>query len=75
MIYAYDGTWGGMMTLVYRTARDGAFPDDIVRFSSTETAGLLLESALVRSEPPVAEAVAELNKSFYARNWKIMWSK
>ncbi len=58
MIYAYDGTWGGMMTLVYRTARDGAFPDDIVRFSSTETAGLLLESALVRSEPPVAEAVA-----------------
>ena len=22
MIYVYDGTWNGMMTLVHRTARD-----------------------------------------------------
>ena len=35
MIYAYDGTWGGMMTLVYRTARDGAFHCEADRLVGT----------------------------------------
>ena len=50
MIYVYDGTWNGMMTLVHRTARDGALPDDILRFSPNGANGVLLESTEVRSD-------------------------
>lgn len=58
MIYVYDGTWSGMMTLVHRTARDGVFPDDIARFASKVMDGVLLESSAVKTDPSVAEATA-----------------
>ena len=57
-IYVYDGTWNGMMTLVHRTARDGALPDDILRFSPNGSSGVLLDSTEVRSDPSLAEATA-----------------
>ena len=44
MIYVYDGTWNGMMTLVHRTARDGILPDDILRSSPNGASGVLLEN-------------------------------
>ena len=58
MIYVYDGTWNGMMTLVHRTARDGILPDDILRSSPNGASGVLLESTEVRSDPSLAEATA-----------------
>lgn len=58
MIYLYDGSWNGMMTLVHRTAQDEVFPDDILRTSPGRTEGVLLESAAVPGDPDVAEATA-----------------
>ena len=58
MIYVYDGTWSGMMTLVHRTARDGVVPEDIVRFACRETGRILLESTEVVSDAEVAEATS-----------------
>ena len=69
MIYVYDGTWNGMMTLVHRTARDGALPDDILRFSPNGANGVLLESTEVRSDPSLAEATAAVLEERLGRRW------
>ena len=69
MIYVYDGTWNGMMTLVHRTARDGALPDDILRFSPNGSSGVLLDSTEVRSDPSLAEATAAVLEERLGRRW------
>lgn len=56
MICVYDGTWSGMLTLVYRTAHEGFFPDDIVRLSSINRTGVLLGNTEIVSDPVLAEA-------------------
>ena len=58
MIYLYDGSWNGMMTLVHRTAQDEVFPEDILRTSPGRTEKVLLESTTVPSDADVAEATA-----------------
>ena len=69
MIYVYDGTWNGMMTLVHRTARDGILPDDILRSSPNGASGVLLESTEVRSDPSLAEATAAVLENRLGRRW------
>lgn len=69
MIYVYDGTWNGMMTLVHRTAREGALPDDILRFSPNGSSGVLLDSTEVRSDPSLAEATAAVLEERLGRRW------
>ncbi|MDO4787085.1 MAG: TIGR03915 family putative DNA repair protein [Fretibacterium sp.] len=58
MIYVYDGTWSGMMTLVHRTALEGLAPEDIVRFSCRKTGRILLECTEVASDAEAAEATS-----------------
>ena len=38
MIYIYDGTWEGLMCLVYRTAQDKSVPEGILRFCVEKSA-------------------------------------
>lgn len=54
MIYVYDGTWDGMMTLICRTAQEGA-PEDIARSSGGRP---LLDFTLVPTDPAMAEGAA-----------------
>ncbi|MDR1874393.1 MAG: TIGR03915 family putative DNA repair protein [Synergistaceae bacterium] len=58
MIYIYDGTWDGLMCLIYKTAEDGAVPEEILRHEGTQ--GLLFEAVRVDNDPRVAEATAAL---------------
>jgi probable DNA metabolism protein len=56
MIYLYDGSWDGLMCLVYRTAGDAEFPENVLRRQDGQ--GLLFETAMVETVPEIAEATA-----------------
>ena len=53
MIYIYDGTWEGMMTMICRTAQEGP-PEDVLRASPG--GAVLLESLQVETDPALARA-------------------
>ena len=61
MTYVYDGTWDGLMCLIYRTAKDKTAPDAILRPSEAEL-GLLFEAAMIENDPDIAQATANVLK-------------
>jgi probable DNA metabolism protein len=83
MIYVYDGTWDGLMCLVYRTAGDKNVPEDILRFAMKSLTdegfhkgsqrGILLrqevlfETTPVENDVRVAEATAAVLKKRVSR--------
>ncbi|MDR3231563.1 MAG: TIGR03915 family putative DNA repair protein [Synergistaceae bacterium] len=73
MIYIYDGTWDGLMCLIYRTAEDGVVPEAILR-NGAEKQGLLFESARVENNSNIAEATASLlRKRVSGPTWGDAW--
>lgn len=71
MIYIYDGTWDGLMCLVYRTALDESVPEEILRDDDSVDQGLLFETARIDTNENVAEATAMLLRE---RSSGVMWS-
>ena len=61
MTYVYDGTWDGLMCLVYRTAKDKAAPDAILRPSDAEL-GFLFDTATIEINSEIAQATAHALK-------------
>ena len=57
MFYIYDGTWEGMMCLVFATARDGAFPQGIFRNEGEGRS--IFENTLIKTDPMIAGATFE----------------
>lgn len=55
-VYVYDGTWDGLMCLVYRTAEDAEIPDEIVRTSVAER--FLFEERFIENNADLAQATA-----------------
>ena len=61
MTYVYDGTWDGLMCLVYRTAKDKAAPEAILRPDSAES-GLLFDAVTIENDPGIATGTANALK-------------
>lgn len=73
MVYIYDGTWDGLMCLVYRTAADRCIPEEILRNEMTEQ-GLLFEATRIENIPDIAEAVAALFRERVSGPlWSDLW--
>jgi probable DNA metabolism protein len=68
MIYVYDGTWDGLMCLVYRTARDKSEPEGILRFCD-EGIGqeTLFGTTRIENDAEVAQATAAILKKRISR--------
>ncbi len=77
MIYVYDGTWDGLMCLIYKTAKDGAVPEEILRLArqgGKMEQGFLFESTVVDNDPAVAEATdSVLRKRVSGRMLSDVW--
>jgi probable DNA metabolism protein len=69
MIYVYDGTWDGLMCLVYRTARDNCVPEGILRFDDegSPRQEVLFETISIENDMAVAEATASILKKRVSR--------
>ena len=61
MTYVYDGTWDGLMCLVYKTAEDKAAPGDILRPNDAEM-GLLFGTVAIENNSEIAQATASALK-------------
>ena len=55
MTYVYDGTWDGLMCLVYKTAEDKAMPDAILRPGDAEQV-FLFGSVIIENNSGIAQA-------------------
>ena len=66
MIYVYDGSWDGLMCLVYRTAEDGCVPEDILRSEAAEQ-GILFATTQICNDPGTAEATSAVLKKRVSR--------
>jgi probable DNA metabolism protein len=72
VIYVYDGTWDGLMCLVYRTSLDKAVPEGILRPANAE--GLLFDATAVENDARIAEATAgALKKRLSGRMISDVW--
>ena len=73
MTYVYDGTWDGLMCLVYRTAEDKAAPEAILRPGDAGL-GFLFEAVTIESDPKLAWATANaLKKRVSGRTLSDAW--
>lgn len=73
MTYIYDGTWDGLMCLVYRTALDENVPEEILR-NEAEYQGLLFEVTRIDNDAGVAEATASLLRGrISGAMWSDLW--
>ena len=73
MTYVYNGTWDGLMCLVYRTAADETAPDTIVRPSDAEF-GLLFDTVTIENNSQIAMATANaLKKRVSGRMLSDVW--
>jgi len=71
--YIYDGTWDGLMCLIYKTAEDGTVPEEILR-GDVERQGLLFEAVRVENDPNIAGATASLlRKRVSGPMWGDIW--
>lgn len=73
MIYIYDGTWDGLMCLIYRTAEDRRVPQEILRYSDGDQ-GYLFDITRIENNPGLAEATAALLKRCVSTPmWSEIW--
>ncbi|MDR1730956.1 MAG: TIGR03915 family putative DNA repair protein [Synergistaceae bacterium] len=73
MTYIYDGTWDGLMCLVYRTAEDGLVPEGIFREKTMEQR-VLFETTRIENDSALAEATAALlKKRVSGPMWADIW--
>ena len=61
MTYVYDGTWDGLMCLVFKTAEDKIVPDAILRPSDAEH-GFLFDVFTIKNNSGIAQATANVLK-------------
>ncbi|MCL2011017.1 MAG: TIGR03915 family putative DNA repair protein [Synergistaceae bacterium] len=73
MTYVYDGTWDGLMCLVYRTAKDKNAPEAILRPSDAEP-GFLFDTVTIKNDFEIAQATANaLKKRISGRMLSDAW--